>query len=224
MLRPSAQKPRRQDEATMARFTAPPEVQQEMEQMLDGHWRTWVDMKLPALGDHTPMEAVQEADGRDMVMALLDDMEQREQSQVSGLKQQKYIERARAVLHDAPGPHPGAALSTVDGPTHQRCEGMRKAELVRRIAESTELTHVKAEEVVDTILEEIKNALQQGDAVILRRFGSFQVREKRARMGRNLKTGQEAAIPARRVVRFKSGNGLKDAVNGSTSEPAEHLI
>jgi nucleoid DNA-binding protein len=101
---------------------------------------------------------------------------------------------------------------------------MRKAELVRRIAEATELTHVKAEEVVDTILEEIKNALQQGDAVILRRFGSFQVREKRARMGRNLKTGQEAAIPARRVVRFKSGNGLKDAVNGSTSEPAEHLI
>ena len=101
---------------------------------------------------------------------------------------------------------------------------MRKAELVRRIAEATALTHVKAEEVVDTILEEIKNALQQGDAVILRRFGSFQVREQRARMGRNPTTGQEATIPARRVVRFTSGKGLKDAVNGSTSEPAEPLI
>jgi DNA-binding protein HU-beta len=101
---------------------------------------------------------------------------------------------------------------------------MRKADLVRRIAAATELTHVKAAEVVDTILEEIKNALQQGDAVMLRRFGSFQVREKRARMGRNPKTGQEADIPGRRVVRFKSGNGLKDAAHGSTSEPAEHLI
>jgi nucleoid DNA-binding protein len=96
---------------------------------------------------------------------------------------------------------------------------MRKAEIVRRIADATNLTQVQAEEVVDTILDEIKNALQQGDSVILRRFGTFDVREKRARMGRNPKTGEPAAIAARRVVRFKSGNQFRAAVNGSRAEP-----
>jgi hypothetical protein len=98
MLREFEQKPRRQAAEALARLNAPPAMQQEMEQILDAHWKTWVDTKLPALGDQTPIEAVQEADGREMVMALLDDMERREQSQVSGLKQQKYIERARAQL------------------------------------------------------------------------------------------------------------------------------
>jgi nucleoid DNA-binding protein len=96
---------------------------------------------------------------------------------------------------------------------------MRKAEIVRRIAEATDLTQVKAEEVVDAIFDQMKSALQQGDSVILRRFGTFAVRAKRARMGRNPKTGDEAAIPARRVVRFKSGKQFKTAVNGSTAEP-----
>jgi nucleoid DNA-binding protein len=53
---------------------------------------------------------------------------------------------------------------------------MRKADIVRRIADATTLTQVQAEDVVDTILDEIKNALQQGDSVILRRFGTFDVR------------------------------------------------
>jgi nucleoid DNA-binding protein len=101
---------------------------------------------------------------------------------------------------------------------------MRKADIVRRIAEATDLTQVKAEDVVAAVFDEIKNALQQGDAVILRRFGSFEVRDKRARIGRNPKTGQEAAIPARRVVRFKSGKPFKEAVNGSTSEPVTAQI
>ena len=98
---------------------------------------------------------------------------------------------------------------------------MRKADMVRRIAAATDLTHLKAEEVVDAVFDEMKGALQQGDSVILRRFGSFAVRAKRARIGRNPKTGHEAAIPARRVVRFKAGNQLKAAVNGSTSAPVE---
>jgi nucleoid DNA-binding protein len=96
---------------------------------------------------------------------------------------------------------------------------MRKAEIVRRIAEATGLTQVKAEAVVDAVFGEMKNALEQGDSVILRRFGTFHVRAKRARMGRNPKTGEDATIAARRVVRFKSGNVLKVAVNGATAEP-----
>ena len=89
---------------------------------------------------------------------------------------------------------------------------MRKVEIVNRIAEETGLTKVKAEEAVDAILEEVKWVLQQGESVILRRFGSFQVREKRARLGRNPKTGEEIPISARRVVTFRPGQKLKARV------------
>jgi nucleoid DNA-binding protein len=95
---------------------------------------------------------------------------------------------------------------------------MRKADMVRRIAEATELTHKKAEEVVEAVFDKMKSALQQGDSVIVRRFGSFTVRRKRARRGRNPKTGQAATVTARRVVRFTSGNQLKAAVNRSSGQ------
>lgn len=90
---------------------------------------------------------------------------------------------------------------------------MTKIEIVNKVAEETGLTKVKAEEAVETIFSLIKEILSQGESVILRRFGSFQVRSKNARVGRNPKTGEEAAIPARRVVRFKSGKHFKEAVN-----------
>jgi DNA-binding protein HU-beta len=93
---------------------------------------------------------------------------------------------------------------------------MRKIELVNRIADEAGLTKVKAEEAVDAILEEIKDGLQRGEPITLRRFGSFQVREKRARVGRNPKTGKEAGIPARRIVRFKLGKHFKESVNDSS--------
>jgi nucleoid DNA-binding protein len=95
---------------------------------------------------------------------------------------------------------------------------MRKADIVRRIADPTDLTQVQAEDVGDAIFDQMKSALQQGDSVILRRFGTFGVRDKRARMGRNPQTGEEATISARRVARFKCGNQFKAAVNGSPSE------
>ena len=93
---------------------------------------------------------------------------------------------------------------------------MRKVEIINRIADETGLTRVQAEKAVNAILEEIKDGLQRGEPVILRRFGSFQVRDKRARTGRNPKTGEEAGIPARRVVRFKSGEHLRELVNNSS--------
>jgi nucleoid DNA-binding protein len=80
------------------------------------------------------------------------------------------------------------------------------------------VSQLKAEEVVEAISQEIKTALRHGDSVIFRRFGSFQVRDKGARIGRNPKTGQEADIPAHRWVRFKSGRPFKDAVNGSPAD------
>lgn len=90
---------------------------------------------------------------------------------------------------------------------------MRKIELARRIAEDTGLTNAKAEEVVDAILDEIKARLSAGESVILRRFGTFDVRAKGARVGRNPKTGEAATVSARRVVRFKSGKRLKASVH-----------
>jgi len=90
---------------------------------------------------------------------------------------------------------------------------MRKIELAKRIAEETGLTALKAEAVVDAILDEIKTSLSKGESVILRRFGTFAVKDKRARAGRNPKTGEAAPISARRVVRFRSGKTLKTSVN-----------
>ena len=92
---------------------------------------------------------------------------------------------------------------------------MRKAEMVQRIAQELGCTTAKAAAAVEAILTTIKASLQQGEPVILRRFGTWQVRAKRARVGRNPKTGAAAAIPARRVVRFRAGQLFKQAVTGA---------
>ncbi len=98
LLREGESQPEGSGADDIARLSATPEVQEEVDRMLEAHWRKWVEMKLPALGDQTPMEAVEDADGREMVIALLNDMERREPSPGAGLDQQKYIERARAQL------------------------------------------------------------------------------------------------------------------------------
>ncbi len=90
---------------------------------------------------------------------------------------------------------------------------MTKIDIINLVAEDTGLSKVKAEEAVEAIIATIKETLQEGEAVILRRFGSFQVRSKNARIGRNPKTGEEAPISARKVVRFKSGKHFKEAMN-----------
>jgi integration host factor subunit alpha len=89
---------------------------------------------------------------------------------------------------------------------------MKKADIVRAVAQEVGLTYVKAEEAVNDILETIKETLAQGEPVVLRRFGGFEVRAKAAREGRNPKTGAYAEIEARRVVRFKAGRVFKAAV------------
>lgn len=94
---------------------------------------------------------------------------------------------------------------------------MQKSEIVRTVAYETGLTQVKAGEAVDAIISEIKAALSQGEPVILRRFGTFEARAKRAREGRNPKTGELAEIVARRVVRFKPGLNFRAAVNDSAA-------
>jgi len=93
---------------------------------------------------------------------------------------------------------------------------MRKAEIVQRIAQELACTTAKAEAAVEAILSTIKASLREGEPVIVRRFGTWQVYGKRARVGRNPKTGAVAAITARRVVRFTAGQPFKQAVEAAT--------
>ena len=93
---------------------------------------------------------------------------------------------------------------------------MRKAEIVQRIAQELECTTARAEAAVEAILATIKASLRQGEPVILRRFGTWQVHDKRARDGRNPKTGAVATIAARRVVRFTAGQPFKQTVDAAT--------
>ena len=76
-----------------------------------------------------------------------------------------------------------------------------------------ELTQQDVLEVVQTLIDEITEALAQGDSVVMRNFGTFQVREMKAKIGRNpKKPGKDVPIPARAAVKFKPGKELKDKV------------
>ncbi|MDD2965343.1 MAG: HU family DNA-binding protein [Bacteroidales bacterium] len=86
---------------------------------------------------------------------------------------------------------------------------MNKSDLMRAVAEATELTHVDSKEVIDVMLDAMKNALAAGEVVSLVGFGSFQVVTRSARKGRNPQTGQEISVPARKVVKFRPGADLK---------------
>ena len=86
---------------------------------------------------------------------------------------------------------------------------MTKAELVEDVAEAAELTKKDAERLVEIVFESIIETLNQGEKIELRGFGSFRVRERGARRGRNPKTGDPVSIPAKRVPYFKPGKELK---------------
>ena len=89
---------------------------------------------------------------------------------------------------------------------------MNKAELISSIAEKTELTKKDVELVVNGFLNVVQGTLANGDKVQLVGFGTFELRERKARIGRNLKTGEKLEIPAAKVPAFKAGKALKDAV------------
>ena len=99
---------------------------------------------------------------------------------------------------------------------------MKKAEIVQHIAQALECTTATAEAAVEAILTTMKASLRQGEPVILRRFGTWQVHAKRARVGRNPKTGAAAPIAARRVVRFTAGQPFKQAVDEAAHLPTVH--
>lgn len=92
---------------------------------------------------------------------------------------------------------------------------MTKAELVETVVENINgLTKKQTEVIVNTIFDSIKDALARGDKVELRGFGSFKIRQRRSREGRNPKTGEMVQVPAKRVPFFKAGKELKVRVDG----------
>lgn len=90
---------------------------------------------------------------------------------------------------------------------------MTKADLVEQVASEAEMTKKDAEQLVEVIFESIINALNRGEKIELRGFGSFRVRQRGSRSGRNPKTGAGVSIPAKSVAYFKPGKELKEVIN-----------
>ncbi len=90
---------------------------------------------------------------------------------------------------------------------------MTKADLVERVAKEAEMTKKDAEQLVEIVFDSIIDTLNGGDKIELRGFGSFRVRERNSRKGRNPKTGEAVDIPAKRVAYFKPGKELKELIN-----------
>ncbi|WP_142335171.1 HU family DNA-binding protein, partial [Bacillus toyonensis] len=87
-----------------------------------------------------------------------------------------------------------------------------KTELIKNVAQNAEISQKEATVVVQTVVESITNALAAGEKVQLIGFGTFEVRERAARTGRNPQTGEEMQIAASKVPAFKAGKELKEAV------------
>lgn len=95
---------------------------------------------------------------------------------------------------------------------------MNKSELIEAIAAQADLTKAKAGQALDATLDAIIDALKKGDSVALVGFGTFGVKERSARTGRNPQTKEPMEIPAANVPSFKPGKLLKDAVNGAAAQ------
>ena len=101
------------------------------------------------------------------------------------------------------------AVDRVETPS----EGLTKAELVEEVARVTQLTKKQAEEIVNTVFATIVDSLRSGRKIELRGFGSFRIRSRGARLGRNPKTGERVEVPPKRIPYFKPGKELKEQLN-----------
>ena len=89
---------------------------------------------------------------------------------------------------------------------------MNKTELIASVAEKTDLSKKDADAAVSAVLGAITDALKAGDKIQLVGFGTFEVRNRAAKQGRNPRTGETMTVPASKVPAFKAGKALKDAV------------
>lgn len=89
---------------------------------------------------------------------------------------------------------------------------LNKTDLVNEVAERSELSKKDAAKAVDAVFETVTDTLSQGERVQIIGFGNFEVRDRKARKGRNPQTGEEIDIPASKVPAFRAGKALRDAV------------
>ncbi|MEJ2592414.1 MAG: HU family DNA-binding protein [Candidatus Thiodiazotropha sp.] len=90
---------------------------------------------------------------------------------------------------------------------------MNKAELIEAMADAADISKAAAGRALDGMVEAITNAMKEGDTLSLVGFGTFSVKERAAREGRNPQTGETIKIKASKIPSFKAGKALKDAVN-----------
>ena len=90
---------------------------------------------------------------------------------------------------------------------------MTKAELVEEVSRVSDLTKKHSEVIVDTVFKSIIDALHRGEKIELRGFGSFRLRRREPRKGRNPKTGDKVDVPPKKVPYFKPGKELKELIN-----------
>ena len=95
---------------------------------------------------------------------------------------------------------------------------MTKSELVAKVAEEAGLKKAQAEKCIDAAIKAIAEALAKGERTAIPGLGVFNVRERKARKGRNPQTGKEITIPARKVVSFTAAKSLKESVAGAKKE------
>jgi integration host factor subunit beta len=98
---------------------------------------------------------------------------------------------------------------------------LTKADLIEEVLKVAELPRKESETIVETIFESIIEALQKGDKIEIRGFGSFRTRQRRGRIGRNPKTGEKVEVPAKKIPFFKPSKELKDFVNTSRAPLGE---
>ena len=93
---------------------------------------------------------------------------------------------------------------------------MTKAELIEEVSRVVEMTRKDSEMIVEAIFDSIVRAIRGGDNIEIRGLGSFRIRERKPRVGRNPKTGTPVEVPAKRVPYFKPSKELKDLVNAAS--------
>jgi DNA-binding protein HU-beta len=98
---------------------------------------------------------------------------------------------------------------------------MNRAELIELIAEKAELTKASALKALDALLEGVTTSLKNGDPVVLVNFGTFVVKQRAAREGRNPSNGLKITIKAAKIVGFKAGKALKEAVKDTAKDKDE---
>ena len=91
---------------------------------------------------------------------------------------------------------------------------MNKTELVEKVTESAGLTKTQAEAAINAFVETITDGLKAGDKITLKGFGTFEVRQREAREGRNPRTGETMTIAASKAPAFKASSALKNVING----------